>query len=431
VSFAVRAEFVPYTLVLVTLGLTSFSVLLLVPYFGYVFELVDPERVLERMGEQALREADDQRAPRKRQQALLQTLENIAAVGVNSLHQRERVIAGRAVAVLRDFVMAYMERKPRFDPEWFSLGGAIGRNADFEPLAIESSRSIEKRKVWVEWKVLRQLQVFYAEAGGTLGDVACQVAIATRQLGEQAVARRDRAALDLIIKYFNTFLRIDINGKRVRSAYNLLHQYRQLAEVTTRSENHDVTRRIADHLLYYAHTAQHAGLDFLCETVAYDLSALCELAHGIGAPDEGALRAVLLRVDLPPEQPHQDSALRGVRKAQVKLATYYLSVNAWAEAREIWQDMAGEPAWRLRSIRDELRSVESREFWEVVDRGTNFDYLDDERRPNMEEFFRWFELDSPHAPDLPTEEISAPGGAAHLDLDLEPGGMEAHGEPAK
>ena len=52
--------------------------------------------------------------------------------------------------------------------------------------------------------------------------------------------------------------------------------------------------------------------------------------------------------------------------------------------------MAQESPERLRSIRDELLAITSKHFWEVVDRGTNFDYLDDARKARLREFFGWF-----------------------------------------
>ena len=52
--------------------------------------------------------------------------------------------------------------------------------------------------------------------------------------------------------------------------------------------------------------------------------------------------------------------------------------------------MAGESPERLRSIRDEMLAITSKDFWEVVDRGTNFDYLPDDRKQKLREFFADF-----------------------------------------
>jgi hypothetical protein len=52
--------------------------------------------------------------------------------------------------------------------------------------------------------------------------------------------------------------------------------------------------------------------------------------------------------------------------------------------------MAHEGPQRMASIRDELLQVESPEYWEVIDRGVNFDYLPPDRKAKLHEFFGWF-----------------------------------------
>jgi hypothetical protein len=37
-----------------------------------------------------------------------------------------------------------------------------------------------------------------------------------------------------------------------------------------------------------------------------------------------------------------------------------------------------------------LLRVESKDFWEVIDRGTNFDYVDATRKAQLKVFFSWF-----------------------------------------
>ena len=66
---------------------------------------------------------------------------------------------------------------------------------------------------------------------------------------------------------------------------------------------------------------------------------------------------------------------------------------------------------RLRSIRDELLSIRSKDFWEITDRGTNFDYVDDERKTRLREFFDWFpELNVGGSGRAPATAAAAPGG---------------------
>ncbi len=93
----------------------------------------------------------------------------------------------------------------------------------------------------------------------------------------------------------------------------------------------------------------------------------------------------------------QEASLRGVRKAQTKLATFYLVAGDERSARRIFEDMRHEAPERLRSIRSELERVEEAEYWEVSDRGINFEWLEPERRAQLETFFGWF---SPREPPV-------------------------------
>jgi len=49
--------------------------------------------------------------------------------------------------------------------------------------------------------------------------------------------------------------------------------------------------------------------------------------------------------------------------------------------------MAGEDRDRLRSIRDQLVRVESKKYWEITDRGHNFDYMPPRQKEQMDRFF--------------------------------------------
>ena len=69
---------------------------------------------------------------------------------------------------------------------------------------------------------------------------------------------------------------------------------------------------------------------------------------------------IFLDVDKEAEENHEmESSLRGERKAQIKLATYYLTHDADELARQIYDDMRDELASRLESIQDEARSIVS------------------------------------------------------------------------
>jgi hypothetical protein len=195
--------------------------------------------------------------------------------------------------------------------------------------------------------------------------------------------------MSLVLRFMNSYLRATLNAKDVRTAYNVLNQYRLLVEALLRAEHRSVAMAAVGYLKYYAHVCYEMKLPFVTETIAYDVGALCQLAHELELGDEDALLEQFLELDRP--APGHEQALKGVRKAQVKLAAYYLGAGEEAKARRIHKDMSVEPAERVRSIREELERVETKDFWEIIDRGRNFEFMPKSQKKAMKKFFAWFE----------------------------------------
>jgi hypothetical protein len=381
----------PQRSIAATLVLITMSLLLMIPYFAYVFDFLDPEKIISRIKEHALESAlrDRQDLP-GRQHAVLKGIEQLCDLAVNAVSNKDKLIASGAVNALKDLGTSYLALKIANPAGWYEVGDALRENPDFVAMAPESVAELSRTRTWVEWKVLRQLQAIYAEALHELPDINYLIAIDIRYLGESALEVDDHAVLRLVIKFFNTFVRLTLDSQNVRTAYNVLNQYRQMAEGVLAFDHSDLLLDIAQYLRYYAQIAQRLHLGFVTETVAYDLGTLCEGAHGAGSRAHDALLRCLLSLDQVPETEAQELTLRGVRKAQIKLATGYLLRGAEDMARQIHLDMRDERPERLRSIRDELLHVESKDFWEIIDRGTNFDYLSDPRKEQLRVFFSWF-----------------------------------------
>jgi hypothetical protein len=154
---------------------------------------------------------------------------------------------------------------------------------------------------------------------------------------------------------------------------------------------------------YYGLVAFDMNLDFVTETVAHDLSTLAQLANQAGAVSEKGILAEFLELDRPPFVRGDDKALIGVRKAQAKLAAYYLLARQEDRARAIANDMRGEPLDRLKLIRRQLENVADKDFWEITDRGRNFEYMPPEQRACLATFFGWLNVEG-----VPPEQQAAP-----------------------
>ena len=79
--------------------------------------------------------------------------------------------------------------------------------------------------------------------------------------------------------------------------------------------------------------------------------------------------------------------LLGVCRAQMQLATFFLSRGEDDPARRIARNLAVYRGTLLSATRDELEREVSPSYWEINDRGTNFAYLPPERRAKLDAFF--------------------------------------------
>ena len=54
---------------------------------------------------------------------------------------------------------------------------------------------------------------------------------------------------------------------------------------------------------------------------------------------------------------------------------------------------------RLKSIKEQLSKVDSKEFWEIIDRGRNFEYMPPRQKEEMGRFFAMLDqITAPRAP---------------------------------
>jgi hypothetical protein len=398
VSVSIHHDFVPRSALIGMLSANTLGLVLMGPYFRYVFWFVEPMNIVAKIRSDALKstlQAFHAAEPDKivRGQAItLGAMEELTDITSNSISGKDKIIASGAVDALKDFAIAYIQNKSKASSAWFDIGPDIRANPDFVAMDPESLQDLEQRRTWVEWKVMRQYLGIYNEALVTMRDINYLVAIDTRYIGEAAAVAKDAELIQLVYRFMNSYLRAALNARDVRTAYNILNQYRLLVEAMLRHGSARAAVEGVRHMFYYGHVSFDMKLTFVTETVAYDVSALCQIASELALPEEDEMLRMFLELDRPLRVSSQETALLGVRKAQVKLAAYYLSQDQEAKARLIAKDMASEPADRLTSIRRALESVTSKDFWEIIDRGRNFEFMPEKQRARLAEFFGWLNV---------------------------------------
>lgn len=391
--------FVPYLGIGLTMTLLTICLVILLPYFNFVFAYLNPIQIVNRIYQHTLAAIQNNGSIKEiavRQSEAVRGIEELTDVALNAMVHKDKGVSMASVDALQKLVVDYQSIRSGMLDSWFTIGESLARNSDFVSMAKEVLDEVSRRRIWLEMKVLRQYQTIYNESLNRMRDMNYLIAINTRMLALEALKHNDDELLRLVIKFFNTYLRATIGQRDVRTAYNILNQYRILAEQLLDFREGEYTVEIARYFKLYGQLSFSTELPFILETVAYDLCTLNEIAFNRKAKVSKMLLRIFLKVDKESEGAVQEASLRGVRKAQVKLASYFLLNGDETRAIQVYEDMANEDLHRIASIRDELVSVESPEFWEISDRGVNFDYLPPDRRAQLTTFFSWFnDLPSP------------------------------------
>ncbi len=408
----------PIVGVTVSIAMLCLGLLVLLPYFAFVFDFLNPINIVDRMRRAAVRTVEKTKrlGVEARQAEAVRGIEQLADVGLNAMEHKDKGVSMASVDALQGLVLDYQPIRHNLETEWFQVEGDLAHNPDFVSMSESVLEAVSRRRIWFEMKVLRKYQTLYNQALNKERDINYLIAINTRHIAERAADDGHHELFELVVKFYNTYLRSTVNAKDVRTAYNVLYQYRQVASHVLLMDDGKKAIEIAKYFKYYGLVSFNVKLPFILETVAYDLCALNEEAFARNSPASDQLLAIFLQVDKESDGEVQEVSLRGVRKAQVKLATYYLARGAKSLARRVYEDMAQEDKNRMASIRDELLGVKSSEFWEISDRGENFDYLEPERKAQLMTFFGWFDgLPAPRPDLLPEDYDPAPPDSEALD----------------
>ncbi|MEN9229185.1 MAG: DUF2254 family protein [Gloeomargarita sp. GMQP_bins_120] len=387
----------PFGLVVLNLLLGSLAFIILIPYFIFVLDFLQPSSIIQNL-ERQVRRGIMQKLSKitplqvvyRQQQDCLSALAEFRSIAISALQQRDQAIILGCLESLRDLALFYGEHKLQLPDLWFRLTPAVYKDPDFISVDAMKLREIEKQKIWLEVKILRQYQGILTNSLLASAETCTLVGIYTREIGEQALDLGQEPIVYLTVKFFNTYLRLVINQRDVRAGYNLIKQYRLLAERALLQGFDTIALDIAHHFRYYSLLAHQVGLYFLCEVFAYDLGHLVRTSFQLRETTHRQLLEIFLRVDQDPESEQQEQSSRGVRKSQVKLAAYYLSRGEISLAKLIFQDMRREPHHRLQLLGEELLTT-GEDFWEFTDRGESFYYLEPELHPYVREFFSWFD----------------------------------------
>jgi hypothetical protein len=366
--------------------LATLAVVLVIPYFRYVFVFLQPRRIIqkiERSIESALGEAigDASRLERARRE-VSNSVRQLSDIALSSIAQSDIVLALQCVDSIKQAAVYYLEHKHRLPSGWF----ATDRN-HIVGLSEDMWKEMVRTGTWFELEVFKQYEIAFTTSLRKVRDVNGYAARGLREIAQAASAAGREETLRLYLKGLNTFLTYALAERDIRAAVHVLYQYRLLGEALLHRP--DVLRQMAEHLKYYAHNSQRRGIYFVLDAIAYDLRVLIERAFDTAPATAEVLLEIFLELDQTAETKEELARMRGVRKSQAMLAGFLIRAGREDLALRVHDDMAGESREFLAGIRAELFATHSRDFWEIEDRGVSFYYVEEPHRPAVNEFFAW------------------------------------------
>jgi len=391
---AVADAWLPNATLWLPVGMLSVCLIILLPYFAFVFAFVSPLNTIRHLRKQATQTIHASANPRrnldKTRHRILESIEELSDLARGALAQKDRSIAMEVADSFGQLLRTFWAVRDELPEPFFTLDGPVAQDPDFVSTDASVRRRISDQGSWLEVKIFQQLLEIFSNSVGTARDVGNFLAITMRDLAIDTKPD-SRQTLSLCLQVFNSCLRATINGRDLRLAYYVLDLYRQVAEDLVERGDEENVIQIGQFMRYYGQISYDAGLGFLLETVAYDLSRLIDRAQELNSPATDPLLVIFLEVERPEEPTHDgEDRLLAVRRIQAQLAAALLSRGDTKHANQIRLDMQSERPERLRIIQRELMEEERAEYWEFSDRGVNFAYLPPEQRPFLEAFFASF-----------------------------------------
>jgi hypothetical protein len=350
--------------------------LLVLPYYFYVVSFIDPLTIIRRVNRTLQLEVDDAAARKypvaEAQRRVNQKITNLGSVLLRSADRADRDVTFDAI---RTHVLALAhvrEVKPRLPAEFFKVGNdlLVGLSGDATDILSEA-------RIWVEHRIAIQLVLAFKSVLGKMPDGVSAIAQAVKNAAHEEARRHNDEVFDLLVRVMNCFMREAIKKKENASVFNVVYSYKALVRrlISDRPEH---VSRLVGYLRFYAEFARTQGLPFIYELLSYELGELTQRAYECkSAPARDLLDAMLAFDGV------EQSA--GLVKSRAILAVYSLEAGLKQELALVEVSMRGATREHLEKAKRGILAAQERVFWELNDRGINFDFIEPQRRARLAE----------------------------------------------
>ena len=350
-----------------------FGFVLVIPYYLYVLDFLNPSTIIQRVRDRVTDCMDTIPAEGPFSDARRRLTDRILQLGnvvLRAVDRSDRDVALEAIRALDETLVSYAKRKQALPESWYRV-----ERERFQGRSVEAIALLHEERTWVEHKTLAQLHLAYEAALAKMPDAVSAISLINGRVGLRASAVGDDAVLVASIRFFNTFVRAAIAKKDVHAVFDVLHEYRSLAiDLLGTRPAHVVD--IARYFRYYAGMAKGAGLFFIHELAAADFAAVVRVAYereNLVAPrlfDEFVILC---------EQGHGSRFV----KAEAMLHAVLASLEQTSECERLLRLLAKADIGELQAASHDIRTTEDPMFWEVTDRQVNLDFVPEPERGSV------------------------------------------------
>ncbi len=352
--------------------------LLLLPYYFYVVSFIDPLTIIKRVSHGLLLEFDaaaDGRYPvTTAQRRINQKITNLGSVLLRAADRADRDVTFDAIRTHVAALARVRDVKARFPAEIFAVGNDL-----LVGLSGDATDILSQARIWIEHRIAIQLVLAFKSVLGRMPDGVSAMAQAVKNAAHEEARRHNDEVFDLLVRVLNCFTREAIKKKENASVFNVVYSYKALVRrlIVDRPEQ---VPRLVRHLRFYADFARAQGLPFVYDLVSYELGELAQRAYERkAAPARELLDAMLAFVGA------EQSV--GLVKSRAILAAYFLEAGLTQELEAVAASLRDTAPEHLEKARCGILSVQDKVFWELNDRGLNFDFVEPQRRARVAEVF--------------------------------------------
>lgn len=354
-----------------------FGWLLLLPYYLYVVSFIDPLTIIRRVHRSLVREIDAAVAGRHSvadsQRRVYEKVHNLGSVLLRAADRADRDVTLDAVRTLMFELARLRKVKPKMSDQFLHVGNDL-----LAGMAGDATDILSQAHIWIEHQIAVQLVLAFKIVLAKMPDGVSAMAQMVKNTAHEEACLHDDEVFNLLVRVLNSFAREAIKTKGNASVCDVLYSYKALVRRLL-TDQPDKVPELVHYLRYYAEFARGQSLPFVYERLSYELVELTERAY------ERKVAAAPVLLDAVLAFAEVEHSV-GLVKSRAILAGYFDECGYAQELERVSVSLRQVATAVVEQAKLEISSVHDRLFWELNDRGVNFDFVEPTRRARVIEF---------------------------------------------